>query len=91
MFDRIAPVYDAMNPRHDGRTRPALAADHDRRDVRKGDQVLDACCGTGDLAIGARARGRKRSDSISRADARPGAAQEPAISWVQGDMWRCRR
>ena len=51
MFDRIAPVYDAMN-----RT---MTAGLDRRwrrltaeaVVRPGDEVLDACCGTGDLAI----------------------------------------
>ena len=51
MFDRIAPVYDAMN-----RT---MTAGLDRRwrritaeaVVRPGDDVLDACCGTGDLAI----------------------------------------
>ena len=57
MFDRIAPVYDAMNR--------VMTAGLDRRwrritideTVRAGDRVLDACCGTGDLAIAARARG----------------------------------
>ena len=56
MFDRIAPVYDAMNR--------VMTAGLDRRwrrttaaaVVRPGDRVLDACCGTGDLAI-ADARG----------------------------------
>src|SRR3954467_3248267 len=57
MFDRIAPVYDVMNR--------VMTAGLDRRwrtitldeTVRAGDRVLDACCGTGDLAIGARRRG----------------------------------
>src|SRR5205823_14272104 len=51
MFDRIAPVYDAMN-----RT---MTAGLDRRwrritaesVVSPGDRVVDACCGTGDLAV----------------------------------------
>src|SRR3954449_11704759 len=51
MFDRIAPVYDAMN-----RTMTVGLDRHWRRItaeavVRAGDTVLDACCGTGDLAI----------------------------------------
>ena len=57
MFDRIAPVYDAMNR--------VMTAGLDQRwrritideTVCGGDRVLDACCGTGDLAIAARARG----------------------------------
>ena len=57
MFDRIAPVYDAMNrvmtAGLDRRWRRSTA----RAVVRPGDRVLDACCGTGDLALaGARAR-----------------------------------
>jgi demethylmenaquinone methyltransferase / 2-methoxy-6-polyprenyl-1,4-benzoquinol methylase len=51
MFDRIAPVYDAMNrvmtAGLDVRWRRLAAA----AVVRKGDSVLDAACGTGDLAI----------------------------------------
>ena len=51
MFDRIAPVYDLMNR--------VMTAGLDRRwrqitveqVVRPGDRVLDACCGTGDLAF----------------------------------------
>ena len=51
MFDRIAPVYDVMNrvmtAGLDMRWR-RLAA---QAAVRPGDRVLDAACGTGDLAI----------------------------------------
>src|SRR4029077_6565311 len=57
MFDRIAPVYDAMNR--------VMTAGLDRRwrrspieqTGRSGARVLDGCCGTGDLAIAARAHG----------------------------------
>jgi demethylmenaquinone methyltransferase/2-methoxy-6-polyprenyl-1,4-benzoquinol methylase len=51
MFDRIAPVYDLMNRAMTlglDRSWRRLAA---RAVVRRGDRVLDACCGTGDLAI----------------------------------------
>jgi demethylmenaquinone methyltransferase/2-methoxy-6-polyprenyl-1,4-benzoquinol methylase len=57
MFDRIAPVYDAMNRVMtvglDQRWRRATA----RAVVRPGDSVLDACCGTGDLAVAAAREG----------------------------------
>ena len=51
MFDRIAPVYDVMN-----RVMTAGLDQRWRREtvkavVRPGDRVLDAACGTGDLAI----------------------------------------
>jgi demethylmenaquinone methyltransferase / 2-methoxy-6-polyprenyl-1,4-benzoquinol methylase len=57
MFDRISPVYDAMNRTMtlglDRRWRRAAA----EAVVRYGDRVLDACCGTGDLAIAAKEAG----------------------------------
>jgi demethylmenaquinone methyltransferase/2-methoxy-6-polyprenyl-1,4-benzoquinol methylase len=87
MFDRIAPVYDAMNR--------VMTAGLDRRwrratveqAVRPGDRTLDACCGTGDLAIEARAHGAdvvgldfsERMLELARKKA-------PAIEFVQGDM-----
>jgi demethylmenaquinone methyltransferase / 2-methoxy-6-polyprenyl-1,4-benzoquinol methylase len=87
MFDRIAPVYDAMNH--------VMTAGLDRRwrritideTVREGDRVLDACCGTGDLAIGARARGAEAVGlDFSERMLDRARLKEPAISWVQGDM-----
>jgi demethylmenaquinone methyltransferase/2-methoxy-6-polyprenyl-1,4-benzoquinol methylase len=52
MFDRIAGVYDVMNTamtaglHHAWRERAA-----DRAELGPGDVALDACCGTGDLAL----------------------------------------
>jgi demethylmenaquinone methyltransferase/2-methoxy-6-polyprenyl-1,4-benzoquinol methylase len=52
MFDRIAGVYDLMNTamtaglHHRWRERAA-----DRAELSPGDRALDACCGTGDLAL----------------------------------------
>ena len=57
MFDRISRVYDLMNrvmtAGLDGRWRRLTA----EAVVRPGDRVLDAACGTGDLALAARAVG----------------------------------
>ncbi|MBD0330570.1 MAG: class I SAM-dependent methyltransferase [Thermoleophilia bacterium] len=87
MFDRIAPVYDAMNR--------VMTAGLDRRwrrltadaAVRPGDRVLDACCGTGDLALaclraGARVTGVDFSERmLERARRKSGE-----VEWVQGDL-----
>jgi demethylmenaquinone methyltransferase/2-methoxy-6-polyprenyl-1,4-benzoquinol methylase len=57
MFDRIAGVYDLMNTamtaglHHRWRERAA-----DRAELAPGDVALDACCGTGDLALELAAR-----------------------------------
>lgn len=86
MFDRIAPVYDAMNR--------VMTAGLDRRwrrlAVREvvwpGDRVLDACCGTGDMAVEAERRGGRvvgldfSPRMLERARGKSGA-----IEWVQGD------
>jgi demethylmenaquinone methyltransferase / 2-methoxy-6-polyprenyl-1,4-benzoquinol methylase len=86
MFDRIAPVYDAMNR--------VMTAGLDRRwrsitldeTVRSGDRVLDACCGTGDLAIGARRRGADVVGlDFSAAMLERARRKDPGIEWVQGD------
>src|SRR4029078_10192322 len=59
MFDRISPVYDAMNRTMtlglDQRWRRATVA----ASVERGDRVLDACCGTGDLAVAASRAGAR--------------------------------
>ena len=86
MFDRIAPVYDVMNH--------LMTAGLDRRWRRlavrsvvwPGDRVLDACCGTGDLAIEAERRGGRvvgldfSERMLERARPKSGT-----IEWIQGD------
>jgi demethylmenaquinone methyltransferase/2-methoxy-6-polyprenyl-1,4-benzoquinol methylase len=87
MFDRIAPVYDAMN-----RT---MTAGLDRRwrritaesVVRSGDDVLDACCGTGDLAIAAaRAGGRVTGLDFSERMLERARTKAPELEWLSGDL-----
>src|SRR5919197_2588488 len=87
MFDRIAPVYDAMN-----RT---MTAGLDRRwrrltaaaVVRPGDRVLDACCGTGDLAIAAReAGGDVTGLDFSEPMLERARRKAPELEWVRGDL-----
>ena len=86
MFDRIAPMYDTMNRAMtvglDRRWR-RLAA---RQVVWPGDRVLDACCGTGDLAVEAERRGgRVVGLDFSNAMLERAALKSPTIEWVQGD------
>jgi demethylmenaquinone methyltransferase / 2-methoxy-6-polyprenyl-1,4-benzoquinol methylase len=86
MFDRIAPVYDAMNR--------VMTAGLDRRwrrltaraVARKDADVLDACCGTGDLAIacareGATVTGLDFSERMLERARR----KAPELHWVRGD------
>jgi len=86
MFDRIAPVYDAMNH--------AMTAGLDRRwrnetaraVVSSGDRVLDACCGTGDLALAdLKAGGRVTGLDFSERMLERARAKSSQIEWVQGD------
>jgi demethylmenaquinone methyltransferase / 2-methoxy-6-polyprenyl-1,4-benzoquinol methylase len=86
MFDRIAPVYDAMNR--------VMTAGLDRRwrretataVVRPGDRVLDACCGTGDLALAAaRAGGRVTGIDFSERMLERARRKAPGLTWLQGD------
>jgi demethylmenaquinone methyltransferase / 2-methoxy-6-polyprenyl-1,4-benzoquinol methylase len=87
MFDRIAPVYDGMNrvmtAGLDQRWR-RLAAE---QAVRRGDRVLDACCGTGDLSVaGARAGGHVTGLDFSEAMLERARRKAPELEWVQGDV-----
>jgi len=86
MFDRIAPVYDAMNR--------AMTGGLDRRwrrvtvaaVVQPGDRVLDACCGTGDLAIASLPVAREIVGlDFSERMLERARRKAPAIEWVQGD------
>ena len=87
MFDRIAPVYDAMN-----RTMTAGLDQRWRRItaesvVQAGDLVLDACCGTGDLAIAdARAGGRVTGIDFSERMLDRARRKAPEFDWVTGDL-----
>jgi len=87
MFDRIAPIYDAMN-----RT---MTAGLDRRwrrltaeaVVTSGDRVLDACCGTGDLAIAARVAGGDVTGlDFSERMLERARRKAPELDWVGGDL-----
>ena len=87
MFDRIAPVYDVMN-----RT---MTAGLDRRwrrltaeaVVRDGDDVLDACCGTGDLALAAAHVGGKVTGlDFSEAMLERARRKDSSIEWIRGDL-----
>jgi demethylmenaquinone methyltransferase/2-methoxy-6-polyprenyl-1,4-benzoquinol methylase len=87
MFDRISPVYDFMNH--------AMTAGLDRRwrrlaadtVVRPGDVVLDACCGTGDLAIAAeRAGGRVTGLDFSEQMLVRARGKSDSVEWVLGDV-----
>ena len=87
MFDRIAPVYDAMNrvmtAGLDQRWRRATA----RAAVRPGDAVLDACCGTGDLALAcAREGGTVTGLDFSERMLERAQKKGPALKWVEGDL-----
>ena len=87
MFDRIAPVYDVMNR--------VMTAGLDLRwrriaaeaVVRPGDRVLDACCGTGDLAVACARRG----GVVTGLDFSPAMLERArrklsSATWVEGDL-----
>jgi demethylmenaquinone methyltransferase/2-methoxy-6-polyprenyl-1,4-benzoquinol methylase len=87
MFDRIAPVYDAMNR--------VMTAALDRswrrltaeQVVQPGARVLDACCGTGELALEAERQG----GLVTGLDFAPrmlerARRKSATAEWVQGDV-----
>ena len=87
MFDRIAPVYDLMNRLMsaglDQRWRRMAAA----AVVRPGDRVLDACCGTGDLALAAQAAGGVVTGlDFSERMLERARVKSSTIEWTRGDL-----
>jgi len=87
MFDRIAPVYDVMNSVMtaglDVRWR-RLAAE---AAVRRGDRVLDAACGTGDLAIADLKAGAGKVTGLDFSEQMLARARRKApLEWVRGDL-----
>jgi demethylmenaquinone methyltransferase / 2-methoxy-6-polyprenyl-1,4-benzoquinol methylase len=87
MFDRIAPVYDAMNR--------VMTVGLDRRwrrlavelVVQPGDRVLDACCGTGDLALEAeRQGGHVVGLDFSERMLERARRKSETVEWLQGDL-----
>jgi demethylmenaquinone methyltransferase/2-methoxy-6-polyprenyl-1,4-benzoquinol methylase len=87
MFDRIAPVYDLMNR--------VMTAGLDQRWRRRavavavspGDRTLDACCGTGDLAVASRRAGASVTGlDFSERMLERARRKDAAIEWVRGDL-----
>ncbi len=87
MFDRIAPVYDVMNR--------VMTVGLDRRWRRRtvravvtpGDRVLDACCGTGDLAVLAVERGATVVGlDFSEPMLERARRKSSAVEWLRGDL-----
>jgi demethylmenaquinone methyltransferase/2-methoxy-6-polyprenyl-1,4-benzoquinol methylase len=88
MFDRIAPIYDLMN-----RVMTAGLDQRWRREtvkavVRPGDRVLDACCGTGDLAVAAL---KADAGEVVGLDFSPrmlerARSKQRSVAWIEGDV-----
>jgi demethylmenaquinone methyltransferase/2-methoxy-6-polyprenyl-1,4-benzoquinol methylase len=87
MFDRIAPVYDAMNRVMTAGLDQRWRRETVRAVVKPGDRVLDAACGTGDLAIiaakhGANVTGLDFSEQMLVRARR----KAPEVEWLRGDL-----
>ena len=87
MFDRIAPAYDAMNR--------VMTVGLDQRwrrlavelAVQPGDRVLDACCGTGDLALEAeRQGGQVVGLDFSERMLERARRKSQTVEWLHGDL-----
>ena len=88
MFDRIAPVYDAMNRLMTAGLDRRWRAETVREAVRPGDRVLDACCGTGDLALAAQRAGAGEVVGLDFSERMLERARRKAsgIEWIRGDV-----
>jgi demethylmenaquinone methyltransferase/2-methoxy-6-polyprenyl-1,4-benzoquinol methylase len=86
MFDRIAPVYDAMNRLMSGGLDQRWRRITAEAAVGPGDRVLDACCGTGDLAVAALAAGgRVTGLDFSERMLERAARKSRSVEWTRGD------
>jgi demethylmenaquinone methyltransferase / 2-methoxy-6-polyprenyl-1,4-benzoquinol methylase len=87
MFDRIAPVYDVMNRVMTGGLDRRWRRITVEQAVSPGDRVLDACCGTGDLAIAAQRRGAAKVVGLDFSEEMLERARRkaPELEWVRGD------
>ena len=86
MFDRIAPVYDAMNRAMTAGLDRRWRAETARAVVSPGDRVLDSCCGTGDLAIAClRAGGRVTGLDFSERMLERARRKSDEVEWVEAD------
>ena len=87
MFDRIAPVYDVMNRVMTAGLDQRWRRKTVRAVVKSGDRVLDAACGTGDLAIIAAKRGATVTGlDFSEQMLVRARRKAPELEWVQGDL-----
>ena len=87
MFDRIAPVYDAMNRVMTAGLDQRWRRETVRAVVRPGDEVLDACCGTGDLAVAARRAGARVTGlDFSERMLERARSKDASVEWVHGDL-----
>jgi demethylmenaquinone methyltransferase / 2-methoxy-6-polyprenyl-1,4-benzoquinol methylase len=89
MFDRIAPVYDFMNRAMTAGLDRRWRAETARAVVTPGDRVLDACCGTGDLAIASLpllgSTGAVTGVDFSERMLERARAKSDEVEWIQGD------
>ncbi|HVS84759.1 MAG TPA: bifunctional demethylmenaquinone methyltransferase/2-methoxy-6-polyprenyl-1,4-benzoquinol methylase UbiE [Gaiellaceae bacterium] len=88
MFDRIAPVYDAMNRLMTAGLDRRWRTETVRAVVRAGDRVLDACCGTGDLAVASLRGGASEVVGLDFSERMLERARrkEPRVEWIRGDV-----
>ena len=87
MFDRIAPVYDVDEPRHDGRARPVVAAARGRGGRAAGRPRARRLLRHGRPRDRGRARGRARDRArLLRAMLERARRKSTTIEWVEGDL-----